>query len=241
MEQIIRKDSYKNILYMIGGLCGMSLVIIVHECGHFLFAQLFGVPTPVFSLGFGPALFSLPIGSTIFQIAMIPFGGYVDMDPNVLAAQPYGHKILILFGGILFNVLFALFIFFYYSLRTNAAPTKQAIKELAIETAPTDHNHNKAIIIGPIGIISIIGKSLAISSRLFWSILAIISLNIAFFNLLPLPFFDGGKIVIATIENVANIHLSESVLWYITIPFLILFMFFMIQITSNDIKRLNNK
>lgn len=262
MEQITQNNKLKNILYMLAGLGGISLVIIIHEMGHFLCAQFFGVATPIFSLGFGPALYSLHIGKTLFQFSLLPFGGYVEMDPHGLAAQPYLAKILIISAGIIFNLIFAYCIFIYYAF-CKQLPTEQttsnnhsiahALKTCHehytttmtnIGTAASQaltQNNQRDNIIGPIGIISMIGKSLAISPRLFWLMVAIISLNVGLFNILPLPFFDGGKALIFTIEALLGRPISPEIIWYITIIFLTLFIFFITTITKNDIKRLWRK
>jgi regulator of sigma E protease len=108
------------------GILGISLLIGIHELGHFLFAKLFRVNTPSFSIGFGPQLFSKKIGSTLFSLSAIPLGGYVEVagmaemgqgdqkealsiEQHSFAVKPFYQKMLILFGGILFNLLFAYF------------------------------------------------------------------------------------------------------------------------------------
>src|SRR5271155_4629786 len=88
-------------------LCGLSSVIVVHEFGHFLLCKLFHVVTPIFSVGFGPALIGHKIGTTFFQIALLPLGGYVAIDPTSIAGRPYIQKVLIDLAGISFNILFA--------------------------------------------------------------------------------------------------------------------------------------
>lgn len=56
-----------------------GVAIFVHEFGHFLFAKLFGVRVETFSIGFGRKIASFRHGETEYQIAIIPFGGYVKM------------------------------------------------------------------------------------------------------------------------------------------------------------------
>jgi regulator of sigma E protease len=74
-------------------ILGLSVLVIVHETGHYLAARAFGMRVTRFSIGFGPALVTYrPRNSpTTFQICAIPFLGYVmiagmnpveDTDPN---------------------------------------------------------------------------------------------------------------------------------------------------------------
>lgn len=232
MRDTMENNRLKKIISIFVGIGGISLVIMIHELGHFLFAQFFNVPAPLFSIGFGPALWSFPIGQTTFQIALLPLGGYVELDQYALALQPYMHKMLIVFAGVLFNILFAGLIFLYYAL--NKKPT------LPENTSPTDTNNNPSVI-GPIGIITMIGESLTISPHLFWTLLSILSLNIGLFNILPLPFLDGGKALIFTIEAIMGKTISPTLLWYVTITFLALFMIFIGKVSVNDLKRLTKK
>ena len=65
----------------------LSVLIIIHEGGHYLAARAFGMQVLRFSIGFGPTLFRYqPKGSpTVFQVAVIPFLAYVQiagMNPN---------------------------------------------------------------------------------------------------------------------------------------------------------------
>ena len=56
-----------------------AVAIFVHELGHFLFAKGFGVYVETFSIGFGRPLWKRKWGETTYQIALLPFGGYVKM------------------------------------------------------------------------------------------------------------------------------------------------------------------
>lgn len=106
------------------GIVGIGLIIGFHELGHFIFCKIFKVKTPSFSIGFGPKLINRQIGDTLFSISAIPFGGYVEIagiqevgqgeqkeafraDEFSFSQKPYYQRLLILSGGILFNILMA--------------------------------------------------------------------------------------------------------------------------------------
>lgn len=229
----------KKIMYLLAGLGGISLIILIHELGHFLVANFFGVPTPIFSIGFGPVLYTFPIGQTTFQISFLPFGGYVQMNEEVFARLSYGPKMFIMFAGILFNFIFAYAILFYYSLKQ-----RTSLKNVMFNTITSEQKeelHTESSLMGPIGIIDLIGKSLAINPHLFWFILAILSLNVGLFNILPLPFFDGGKALLITIETITGTTINPTVLWIISTIALTLFILFVSRVTVRDIKQLLNK
>jgi regulator of sigma E protease len=241
MEGATPSNTTQKLLYVLAGLAGISLVILIHEAGHFIFAHLFNVPTPVFSIGFGPALLEIPCKDTIFKISLFPFGGYVELNPEVLAQSSYLAKMLIMFGGILFNIVFAYAILLYCIIRNKLSSTpgissSQTMKQSFI-TIFTQQNGNTTFV-GPIGIIHTIGHTLTINSQLYWFALAIMSFNIALLNMIPLPFFDGGKALLYTIEAVCGCTIPASIIWFISIISLALFMTFIMQLTMNDIRRL---
>ena len=96
-------------------------------------------------------------------------------------------------------------------------------------------------VMGPIGIISMIGNSLAINPHLYWFMLAILSLNIGLFNSIPLPFFDGGKALILTIETLTGQTIPAKAVWFVSTALLALFMLFIARVSMNDIKKLIGK
>jgi len=101
----------KNLIFIFIGIFGIGLVIGFHELGHFLFSKLFRVNVPSFAIGFGPKLYKKKIGETKFSLGAVPLGGYVETDSESLNAKPYYQKMLIIGGGIMFNLLFAYFAF----------------------------------------------------------------------------------------------------------------------------------
>lgn len=57
----------------------VGALVLVHELGHFLAARAFGVKVLTFSLGFGPALLRFRGRETTYQLALLPFGGFVKL------------------------------------------------------------------------------------------------------------------------------------------------------------------
>lgn len=79
-----------NILHtLISFILVISIVVFIHEFGHFYFARLFGVRVEKFSIGFGRPIFKWrDAKKTEWQISAIPMGGYVKMygDSNPASA-----------------------------------------------------------------------------------------------------------------------------------------------------------
>lgn len=72
-------------------VCGLLLSVGLHELGHMLPAKKFGVPVPVFSLGFGPVLWQRRWGSTVYRVSVIPLGGYVRIAGMFAPARAGQH------------------------------------------------------------------------------------------------------------------------------------------------------
>ncbi|MFA5261894.1 MAG: RIP metalloprotease RseP, partial [Candidatus Omnitrophota bacterium] len=95
----------------------LSVLVIVHEWGHFFTAKSLGVVVEKFSVGFGPKLFSRQHNGTEFLVSAIPLGGYVKMagddrhdckgNPGEFYSHPLGHRALIVFMGPVVNFIFA--------------------------------------------------------------------------------------------------------------------------------------
>ncbi len=56
-----------------------SVLIFVHELGHFVWAKIFGVKVLTFSIGFGPKILRLRGRETEYCIGILPLGGFVKM------------------------------------------------------------------------------------------------------------------------------------------------------------------
>jgi len=100
-------------------ILGLALLIILHEAGHFTAARLCGMRVERFSIGFGKPIASFKRGDTIYQIAPIPLGGFVQItglnpqeefdpkDPFVYPNRPRWMRLLVLLAGPAANYLTA--------------------------------------------------------------------------------------------------------------------------------------
>ncbi len=95
----------------------LSVIVALHEIGHFLAARFFGVRVEAFSIGFGPVLYEKNIWQTNFRISLIPLGGYVKMfgenineassEPCSFSSKLWWQKSIIAFSGPFANLLVA--------------------------------------------------------------------------------------------------------------------------------------
>lgn len=103
-------------MQVIVGLVILSVLIILHELGHFLVAKLTGIKVLEFSLFMGPRIFSKKIGETEYSVRAIPIGGYVKMEGEETASsderafinKPVWVRSLVIAGGPVLNVAYAI-------------------------------------------------------------------------------------------------------------------------------------
>lgn len=103
----------------------LSIVVLVHELGHFLGAKLTGVKVEEFGIGFPPKIWKKKIGETEYSIGALPFGGYnkiygmdeiddeKDKDPKGYENKGFWVKALICLGGVIMNLIFAVVLFYF--------------------------------------------------------------------------------------------------------------------------------
>ncbi|MBR7185720.1 MAG: site-2 protease family protein [Clostridia bacterium] len=129
---------------MLALLC-FSVLILLHEGGHFFFARRFGVPVKEFSIGMGPKLlqFKSKKHDTRYSIRLLPIGGYVSMvgedeeseDENALSRKPVWQRMIITAAGSGMNILvglLAMFILLMSSGQTLISTTVGAFDEGAL-------------------------------------------------------------------------------------------------------------
>lgn len=118
------------IIRIIQVILALSILIVVHEFGHYIFARIFKIRVEKFYLFFPPAIFKYKPkkSDTEFGIGCIPLGGFCkisgmideSMDKEAMKQEPQEwefrskpawKRLLVMFGGVLFNVILAIFLF----------------------------------------------------------------------------------------------------------------------------------
>jgi regulator of sigma E protease len=96
-----------------------SILILVHEFGHFIMAKRAGIKVEEFGLGLPPRIWGKKKGDTLYSINWIPFGGFVRMlgedatDPSMMKkkrsfiAQPMRARVKVIIAGVVMNFLLA--------------------------------------------------------------------------------------------------------------------------------------
>ena len=96
-----------------------SLLIVIHELGHFMMARRHGVKVEEFGFGLPPKLWSKKVGETEYSINAIPFGGFVRLlgedshdkkaktSPKSFSRKTLFQRFQIVFAGVAMNFLLA--------------------------------------------------------------------------------------------------------------------------------------
>lgn len=100
-------------MYIIIAIIIFSILIAIHEFGHFTAAKLCGVKVEEFAIGMGPALFKKQKGETVYALRILPIGGFCAMagedeesdDPRAFTNQGFWKKFVILCAGSFMNLV----------------------------------------------------------------------------------------------------------------------------------------
>ncbi len=105
-----------TILIVICAILVFSLLVFVHELGHFVTAKLSGVQVNAFAIFMGPPIFKWQRGETTYSIGCIPFGGYCAMEgedeetdnPRAFTRAAAWKRVIILAAGAFMNFVMGL-------------------------------------------------------------------------------------------------------------------------------------
>lgn len=335
----------------------LTIIIAIHEFGHFIWAKITGVYVYEFAIGMGPKILSKKYGETVYSIRAIPFGGFCqlageDLDEDDAKKVPKNKRLqnkncwqrfLIMVFGPLNNFILAVILLFFLALIWGGNTMNPVITEVekgsAIEKAgievgdkiveingqkvktsddislyiamadPTKKNDiivlrdgkeiefkvkpkkvekddvvsykygmalqqkktkgfGNAIVYtfkktgsifkqmfitvkalftggvklsqlsGPVGIYSVVGEQAKTGLANIIYLVAFLSINVGFINLLPIPAFDGGHILFIIIEMIKGSPVKPEIENRIHTIFLMLLLLLMLIVTFNDILRL---
>lgn len=336
----------------------LSIIVVIHEFGHFIFAKISGVYVYEFAIGMGPKLFGKKKGETEYTIRAIPIGGFCqmageDLEDDDLEKVPKNRRLqnktawqrfLIMAFGPFNNFILAVVLLFAIALiwggttmnpiistiEDGSAAYEAGLKEgdtilsinnnkiktnddISLYLAVADPNKDVTFKVersngtyknigfkpekigkgkkasykygigleqekttgigqafvytykkmgslfkqmfvtvgylftgrlslnqlsGPVGIYSVVGQSRALGISNLIYLMAFLSLNVGFINLLPIPAFDGGHILFIIIELIKGSPVPPEIENKIHAVFLSLLMLLMLFITFNDILRL---
>lgn len=109
----------------------LSLLVLIHELGHFMVARKLGVRVEEFGFGIPPRIWGKKIGATVYSINALPFGGFVKVagedETEVLDKKDMGNfanispwkRIAILVAGVTMNIMLAVSVFYLFFLVNN--------------------------------------------------------------------------------------------------------------------------
>jgi regulator of sigma E protease len=115
-----------SIVQILLAVFGIGFLIAFHELGHYAVARVLGMRVLRYSVGFGPRLFGWFKGGIDYQVAALPFGGFVQIagmssldeaakdDPQSFLNAPRWKRWLVLAAGPGFNYIAAFFFFFVF-------------------------------------------------------------------------------------------------------------------------------
>ncbi len=98
----------------------LSILVLVHELGHFWVARKFSIRVEEFGFGFPPRLAHITKNGVRYSFNLLPIGGFVKIfgeqgeagdDPSSFASRPVWQRFLVLVAGVVMNILLAWLVF----------------------------------------------------------------------------------------------------------------------------------
>jgi regulator of sigma E protease len=115
-------------MFVVLAILALGVFVVVHEAGHYLVARWSRMRVERFSIGFGPPILKWRSGETQFQVAPVPFGGFVQItgmnphedfdekDPHVYPNRPAILRFLVILAGPAMNYVLAVVVVFAFYL-----------------------------------------------------------------------------------------------------------------------------
>lgn len=250
-----------QIIYILITLLILSVLILVHEFGHYITARMTGVRVLEFSLGMGPALFKYERGGTLYAIRALPLGGYcslygeneeeiIEDDPeSSFLYKPARVRFLIFIAGVTMNFI-AAYVFIFIAALLSGRDFLTSITfsfSILIKIFTLIFLSLKMLftgeaglndLAGPIGMVGLVGEYYQYGLIYLLLFTAMLSVNLGVLNLLPIPALDGGQILILIIEKIKRGKISEKLKERLFLTSYALLMALAIIVAFSDIGRI---
>ena len=197
------------------------LSIFIHELGHYTSAYLFGIKATDVITGMGFKFFTFKTKSTTFRFNIIPGGGVTIYPQNQELTLSRLKQFIVLGSGVTFNYIAAVCATTLY-LKTSPIAGFLAFNQMIINFIKTlftlfSIDHFLAPHVGMAESIGMIANQFTTGQFVLF-IFIFMNLLLFLFNLLPIPYFDGGQMIsLYTDPILQRIGLSEAVLEQIKI------------------------
>ena len=237
-----------------------TIVVLVHEFGHFLAARKAGVKVYEFSIGFpfSPRLFTFfRHKETEFTMRLLPLGGFVAFskgdtleEAEALFETSCTRRAGIMAAGPLANIAFSLLIFIpvfmagkHLGFADAAALSLKSFWQVFSGTAlflahAVTGRGSMAGLSGPIGIAVMAGKAAGKGLLNLSYFTGVLSLSLGIMNLIPFPALDGGQLIMILAESIRRRPFSARTYQVFTMAGLALFILLTAAVTYKDIVRL---
>jgi regulator of sigma E protease len=247
------------IVSLLAFMAVFTMIVLVHEFGHFLAARKSGVKVYEFSIGFpfSPRLITLfHHKETAFTVRLLPLGGFVSFsqeggeDDAELFAASYTKRALILSAGSLFNIIFAFLVFIpVFIVGKELDPLRAVVQSAAtvwevlsatilfILNAVTGHGTMEGMS-GPVGIAAMAGKAASRGLLDLSYFAGALSMGVGIMNLIPFPALDGGHLLALLIESIRRRPINRKVYQVATLAGFALFLILTLAVTYKDVARL---
>ena len=236
-----------------------SIIVLVHEFGHFIAARKSGVKVYEFSIGFpfSPRLVTLyRHRETEFTLRLLPLGGFVsfskdgDEDAKGLFEASYFRRALIMSAGSLFNIAFAFIAFIPVYIMGKHLHFTDAIS-LSAETVweisagtiivllnvISGHGGMEGLA-GPVGIAVMAGHAASKGILNLFYFSGVLSMGLGIMNLFPLPALDGGQLLMLFIETIRKKPIGMKTYQAVNLIGFVLFIILSVLVTYKDVVKL---
>lgn len=225
--------SYVLIIFVLG------ILILIHELGHLIAAKHVKIPIARFSVGFGSKLWGFKKDETEYWLSLIPLGGYVL--PKIESEEEFSQfstfqRILFCLGGPLANIIAALLCLSAINIASSGISLSSVLIAPFLEISGMGHQILAAIptlfdnpgnLSGIIGIVAVGGEHFGTDIIRLLTFSVLLNVNLAVFNLLPIPPLDGGKIVLYSLEKIykpiVRLHVPVAITGWILLIGLMLY------------------